>query len=90
MRILTVLAASALVLTASSAMGQDLTAKASALREKALSDPTGWNVIESLTTEVGARPVGSQAMERAKDWGVAKLKELGFTNVHVEPFTTAA
>jgi len=90
MRILTVLAASALVLTASSAMAQDLTAKASALREKALSDPTGWNVVESLTTEVGARPVGSPAMERAKDWGVAKLKELGFTNVHVEPFTTGA
>ena len=90
MRILIVLAASALVLTASSATGQDLTAKASALREKALSDPTGWDVIESLTTEVGARPVGSPAMERAKDWGVAKLKELGFTNVHVEPFTTAA
>ncbi len=45
-------------------------------------------MIESLTTEVGARPVGSPAMERAKDWGVAKLKELGFTNVHVETFTT--
>jgi hypothetical protein len=90
MRILTLLAASALVLTAFPAMAQDLTAKATALREQALTDPTAWNVVESLTTEVGARPVGSPAMERAKDWGVAKLKALGFENVHVEPFTTAA
>jgi Zn-dependent M28 family amino/carboxypeptidase len=47
-------------------------------------------VVESLTTEVGARPVGSPAMQRARDWGVAKLKALGFENVHVEGFTTSA
>ena len=88
MRILPLLAASALVLAAFPVMAQDLTAQATALREKALSDPTAWNVVESLTTEVGARPVGSPAMERAKDWGVAKLTALGFENVHVEPFTT--
>ena len=55
---------------------------------QALADPTAWNVVESLTTEVGPRPVGSPAMARARDWGVAKLKALGFENVHVEPFTT--
>lgn len=90
MRILTLLAAAALVLTAPPAMAQDLTAKAAALREKALNDSTGWDVVESLTTEIGARPVGSPAMTRARDWGVAKLKALGFENVHVEPFTTGA
>ncbi len=90
MRILTLLAASALALTACPALAEDMTAKASALAERALKDPTGWEVIESLTTEVGARPVGSPAMTRARDWGVAKLKALGFENVHVEPFSTGA
>jgi len=90
MRIPSLLAASAIALSAFPAVAQDLTAKASALAEKALKDPTGWDVVESLTTEIGPRLVGSPSMERAKDWGVAKLKALGFENVHVEPFTTGA
>jgi len=68
--------------------GQDLTTKAAAVRDKALADPTAWRVVESLTTEVGPRPVGSPAMARARDWAVATLMALGFENVHVEPFTT--
>ncbi|MDB5425709.1 MAG: aminopeptidase [Phenylobacterium sp.] len=90
MRILTLLAASAIALTAFPAMAQDLTAKAAALADKALDDPTGWDLVESLTTEIGPRPVGSPALARARDWGVARLKALGFANVHVEPFTTGA
>ena len=100
MRILTLLAGPALSLAAltlpavpaaaQSLTAQSLTAKAIAVRDRALADSTGWDVIESLTTEVGARPVGSAAMTRARDWGVAKLKALGFENVHVEPFTTSA
>ena len=43
-----------------------------------------------MTTEVGARPVGSVQMERARDWGVAALTRLGFQNVRVEPFVTRA
>jgi len=70
--------------------GTGLAASALAVRDKALTDSTGWDVVESLTTEVGARPVGSPAMQRARDWGVAKLKQLGFENVHVESFTTSA
>jgi hypothetical protein len=59
---------------------------ASALRDKALNDPTAWNLMESLTTEIGPRPIGSPAYLRARDWGVAKLKALGFTKVHAEVF----
>jgi Zn-dependent M28 family amino/carboxypeptidase len=70
--------------------GRDLAAGAAAVRDKALADPTAWRVVESLTTEIGPRPVGSPAMARARDWGVATLKELGFENVHAEPFTTRA
>ena len=36
--------------------GAGLAAGALAVRDKALSDTTGWDVVESLTTEVGARP----------------------------------
>jgi len=56
------------------------------LRTQALAGSRAWEVLESLTTEVGARPVGSPAMAHAKDWAVAKLTALGFANVHVESF----
>jgi hypothetical protein len=90
MRILPVLALAALTLPAAPATAQDLTARATALRDKALSDTTGWDVVESLTTEIWPRPVGSPAVERARDWGLAKLKALGFENVHAEAFSTPA
>jgi hypothetical protein len=59
---------------------------AEALRDKALLDRTAWDITEDLTTNIGPRIVGSPAMARAKDWGVAKFKALGFTNVKVEQF----
>jgi hypothetical protein len=70
------------------ARAEDLAAQTIAVRDRALADSTAWRVVESLTTEVGARPVGSPAMIRARDWGVATLTSLGFENVHVERFTT--
>jgi Zn-dependent M28 family amino/carboxypeptidase len=81
------LAAAALV-AAVPAHAQDFAAQAAAVRDRALADTTAWRIVESLTTDVGARPVGSPAMTRARDWGVATLTALGFENVHVEPFTT--
>ena len=64
----------------------DPVATAAALRDKALTDTTAWSVLESLTTEIGARPIGSPAYERSREWAVAKLKSLGFTNIKVETF----
>lgn len=49
-----------------------------------------WDIVEGLTTEIGARPAGSAAEDRARDWGAAKLKALGFRNVRVEEFKTLA
>ena len=72
------------------AMAADLAHDAVAVRDKALADPTAWTLLESVTTEVGPRPVGTPAMARARDWGVATLKAMGFENVHVEPFETRA
>ncbi len=63
---------------------------AAALRDKALTDATAWNILESITTEIGPRPIGSPAYERSRDWAVKKLKSLGFTDVHVETFPKSA
>jgi Peptidase family M28 len=82
------LAASAALFASTAVQAADLAATAKSLSEKALADSTAWDVTESLTTEVGARPQGSPGMERARDWGVAKLTALGFENVHVETFQT--
>ncbi len=80
------LAASAtLALISGVAHAQDVRT-AETLRDKALLDRTAWEITEDLTTTIGPRIVGSPAMERAKDWGAAKLKAMGFTNVKVEQF----
>ena len=61
--------------------------RAAQLRERALADDTGWQVTESLTTEVGPRLAGSEADARAVAWAKAKFKELGFDRVWTEPVT---
>ncbi len=62
-------------------------AQATQLRERALQDDTGWKVVESLTTEVGARLAGSEADARAVAWAKAKFKALGYDKVWTEPVT---
>jgi len=58
-----------------------------ALRDAALAgDAVAWDILEGLTTEVGQRLAGTEAEERGRQWAVRKLGELGFANVHVEPF----
>ena len=59
----------------------DLTAAAT-LRERALEDPTAYQLIESLTTEVGPRPAGSPGDKAAVAWAVREMTRLGFANVH--------
>lgn len=81
--LLTAAAVSALL--AGTAFAQDAKI-AEGLRDKALRDHLAWDITEDLTTSIGPRLVGSPAMERAKDWGVAKFKALGFTNIKVEEF----
>src|SRR3982750_3834972 len=61
--------------------------KVAALRDDALeNDHYAWDIVEGLTTEVGQRLAATEAEARARDWAVRKLKALGFSNVHVEPF----
>jgi Zn-dependent M28 family amino/carboxypeptidase len=55
-------------------------------REAALDDDVAWKIVEGLTTEVGQRLAATEAEARARTWAVAKLKALGFRNVHIETY----
>ena len=57
------------------------------LRDRALHDDTGYRIVASLTTEVGARLAGSEADQRARDWAVAKFRALGYDKVYTEAVT---
>jgi carboxypeptidase Q len=57
-----------------------------ALRDAALKDAVAYDIIEGLTTEVGPRLAGTEAEARARAWGAAKLKALGFKNVRIETY----
>ena len=48
---------------------------------------TAYEIVADLTTEIGQRLDGSPREAAARDWAVARLTKLGFSNVHVEPFT---
>ncbi len=63
-----------------------LRGEAESLIAAAQKSDQGYAIIESLTTEIGPRLAGSPQEARARDWAVAKLEELGFTQVRVEPF----
>lgn len=56
------------------------------LIDQGLENDLAWELLESLTTEVGPRLGGSPAEARAREWGANKLKELGFKNVRIETY----
>lgn len=62
-------------------------ATAERLRDAALQGSEAWNVVESLTTEVGPRLAGSPADARAVAWAQAKFAALGYDKVSLEPVT---
>ena len=59
-------------------------AQAAHLREQALASNLGFEITESLTTEVGPRLAGSEADARAVKWAQAKFKALGYDKVWLE------
>jgi carboxypeptidase Q len=65
-------------------LADDVQATAVALRDAALKGTKAWNLLASLTTEVGPRPAGSPGDRLAVDWAVRTLQGLGFSNVHTE------
>jgi carboxypeptidase Q len=72
-------------LTGSGASASDPTAVG--LRERALESDLAWELVSSLTTEVGPRLAGSAGDRRAVAWGIATLERLGFDEVRTEPVT---
>src|SRR5262249_12100917 len=65
-------------------------AHADRLRDAGLASPLAYELVTSLTTEVGPRMAGSPGDERAVAWALATLKRLGFANVRAEPFEMKA
>jgi carboxypeptidase Q len=78
-----------LLFFSSLAIAGDQAATASLLRDKALESNRGWEIVESLTTEVGPRLAGTDADRRAVSWAKALLeqsKDAGiFDKVWLEP-----
>lgn len=58
---------------------------AKALSEQALSSSLAYDIVESLTTEVGPRMAATEGDAKAVAWATAKLKSLGFDKVWTEP-----
>jgi len=57
------------------------------LIKAALAGTQAYDITESLTTEIGPRVGGSPQEALAREWAVAKFKEIGLQNVRIEPFT---
>ena len=66
---------------------QDFRTTASALRDEALKGTRAFEIVRSVTTEVGPRSAGSAGDARAVEWGVRTMKALGFQNVRAETVT---
>ena len=62
----------------------DLANNAILLRERALLDNLSVDIVESLTTEVGPRMIGTDGDKRAIAWALAKFEELGFDRAWTE------
>jgi hypothetical protein len=58
------------------------------LQTQVQQDDLSYQIIESLTTEVGARFVGTPGAEKSVVWAVDKMKSLGFDKVWVEESET--
>ena len=63
---------------------QELVNKAVALRDRAIQDNLSVDIVESVTTEVGPRRIGTAGDKRVIEWSQAKFKELGFDRVWTE------
>jgi len=60
---------------------------AASLRERALAGSGAYELVESLTTEVGARMAGTPGDARGVAWAKEKFRALGFDRVTAQPVT---
>lgn len=57
---------------------------AASLRDIAIKDDSAYELLKSLTTEVGARHPGTPGEKAGIEWGVKQLQALGFDKVYTE------
>ncbi|HEX5760836.1 MAG TPA: M28 family peptidase, partial [Thermoanaerobaculia bacterium] len=67
------------------ALPAELRETAAALQAAALQGTGAYEIVRSLTTEVGPRLAGSPGDKAAVEWGLRTLRALGFANVRAEP-----
>ncbi len=65
---------------------QQLT-QAADIKQLALESDLAWELVESLTTQVGPRMPGTPGDKAAVSWALAKFKAMGFDKVWTEPAT---
>ncbi|MFT6100934.1 MAG: hypothetical protein ACJAYF_003495 [Arenicella sp.] len=80
------LAAATFGATANDIISDQQRTNAKALITEALESDLAYSIVESLTTEIGARMGGSEAEARARKWGQELGNELGFDKVSIEQF----
>ena len=68
-------------------LNADQQAQLNSLRTTALASDLSYQLIESLTTEVGHRLMGSEGDKKSIVWAVNKMKALGFDKVWTEEVT---
>ena len=78
---------SALLLSACTSTPQQsaVSADLARLSDSALKSELAYDVVKSLTVEVGPRIAGSEGDKRAVAWAEEKFKALGFDKVYKEP-----
>ncbi|WP_343818642.1 M20/M25/M40 family metallo-hydrolase [Colwellia asteriadis] len=57
------------------------------IKQQALTSDLAWDLVESLTTEVGPRMPGTPGDKAGVAWAVAKFNAMGFDKVWTEPAT---
>ncbi|WP_189637746.1 M20/M25/M40 family metallo-hydrolase [Thalassotalea sp. HSM 43] len=67
-----------------SVLSEEQRAQLTQLGQTALSSDLAYEIEESLTTEVGARMIGTEGDKRAIKWAVEKMQSLGFDKVWTE------
>jgi len=73
------------ILVAQSAVVQKYDSLAVRIAKEALRSNNSYDMLEELCTNVGNRISGSPQAAKAVLWAKAKMEELGFENVHLEP-----
>lgn len=73
------------VAAGAASLSSESLATAARLRDQALAGSGAYEVVESLTTEVGPRMGGTPADARAVAWAVEKFRSMGFDRVYTEP-----